>query len=313
MTVADLLDSRLVMVTGKGGTGKTTYAAALGVLGAARGRRTIVCEVDSQLSSLDPIFRVDLDFEPRKVHDDLWACNVTWLESLQAYLQGTLPMKRLVRLVLENRLISRFFDITPGARELVILSRLGDLLDEFDLVVVDMPASGHAYSLLDILRTLMALFRSGPVRKRAQEIRRILHDPGTRLAFVALPEEMVVNETIETLQKMRRGELLGGDPVLFLNEATLPSLTDDERELIARLDGAELGPLQREFVRAGVWEDRLEQATAEAQVRLRDAFGSEPVLLPPAGAGGQPREVVGKVAVNLGRYAGVSRRELSWT
>jgi anion-transporting ArsA/GET3 family ATPase len=215
-------------------------------------------------------------------------------------------------MVLDNKVVSRFLDFTPGSRELVALVNLAGLVQRYDLVVVDMPASGHAFSLLDIVRSAMGLFRSGPVRKLAQDLREVLLAKTSRVVFVALPEEMVVNETLETLERMRRAEVLGGDPVVLLNRATLPSLTDAERALLAELDGAALDPLAREFVQAGRWEDVLEQATAEARDRLSKVFAEPPALVPPSGAGGVPRHVVGGVAVHLGRQVGITRRDLPW-
>lgn len=313
MSLNELLQSRLLMVTGKGGTGKTTFAAALGVLASVKGKRVVVCEVDTQRPALPAIFQREVHFMPVEVAPNLAACNITWAEALQAYLGRSLPMKRLVKMVLDNPLISRLLDITPGSREVVILSRVGNLLEEYDLVVVDMPASGHAFSLLDILSTLLTLFRSGPVRARALELQAIIHDLRTRMVFLAIPEEMVVNETLETWGKMEKAGLLGGSPFVFLNRATLPSLTEEERALISRLAAQPLDPLQREFAQAGVWEDRLEVATSSASSRLEEAFGQEPLLVPPAGVGSNPRAVVGKVALHLGRAVGVSRKELPWT
>lgn len=312
MGVASLLDSRLVMVTGKGGTGKTTYAAALAVLGAAKGRRTLLCEIDNQRPSTAAIFGVLPEHEPREVRANLSICNVRFADALTAFIHQMVPVRRVVRLVLENKIVQRFLDFTPGSRELVTLARIGSLVDQYDLVIVDMPASGHAFSLLDVLRSAIGLFRSGPVRTLAHDLQGLVRRPGTRMVFVALPEEMVVNETLETYERMRVGEVLGGDPVVFLNRATLPSLTDPERDLIARLSTLALDPLALEFVRAGRWEDQLEQATAAARDRLGEAFPGGVVLVPPAGAGGVPRHTVASVAVNLGRQVGVTRRDLPW-
>jgi Mrp family chromosome partitioning ATPase len=312
MSVASLLDSRLVMVTGKGGTGKTTYAAALAVLGAAKGRRTLLCEIDNQRPSMSAIFGTVPGYEPREVRPKLWISNIKFSEALGAFVHKLVPAGRVVKLVLDNKIVSRFLDFTPGSRELVTMSRLGSLVEEYDLVVVDMPASGHAFSLLDILRSAMGLFRSGPVRALATELRKVIQDPRTAMVFVAIPEEMVVNETLETYERMKTSELLGGAPAIFLNRATLPSLTADERELIGRLSKMELSPLQAEFVRAGRWEDELEQATATSRDRLVEAFPTAPVLVPPSGAGGVPRHVVAGVAVSLGRHVGITRRDLPW-
>ncbi|MEN0066049.1 MAG: ArsA-related P-loop ATPase [Myxococcota bacterium] len=307
-----LLGSQLVLVTGKGGTGKTTFATALARVAAAQGRRVLLAEIDSQRPSLTPIFGIEPGFEPVGVNDNLDVANLTWQEALQHFLTGLVPSRRIVKLILSNRLVGRFLDFTPGSREIVTLSALGDLVSRYDLVVADLPASGHAFSLMDITRSALGLFRSGPVRARAQELRELIAAETTRTVLVALPEEMVVNETIETYQKLKRYEHISGPPVVFLNRATLPTLTDAERDLLGRLQQTELSPDQREFVRAGHWEDELEQATEESQARLAGAIPRPPLLVPPMMAGGTLRDVVAGVAAHLGRWVGVSKRELSW-
>jgi anion-transporting ArsA/GET3 family ATPase len=308
-----LKSSKLIMVTGKGGTGKTTFACALALLGARLGRRTVLCEIDNQRPSCGAVFGRVPRFEPVDVLPNLSLSNIEFTGSLEGFIEQMVPMPRVVRLVLENKMVHRFLDFTPGSRELVIMSRLGALCDQNDLVVVDMPASGHAFSLLDILRSARGLFRSGPVRAHAEHLTERLRAATSRLVFVALPEEMVVNETLETMDRMAAAALIGGPPVVLLNRATLPSLTTDERSLLARLAEQPLDPVAREFVRAGRWEDRLEQATKTSVDRLRERFGHEPPLIPPAGGGGVPREIVTTVAVHLGRQVGLTRREVQWT
>lgn len=307
-----LLDARLVLVTGKGGTGKTTYAAALALLAAVKGRRVLLAEIDSQRPALSPVFGIEPGFEAQEVREGLHISNLVWDGSLRSFLTGLVPSRRVVRLLLANRMVSRFLDFTPGSQEIVTLSALGDQVGQYDLVVADLPASGHAFSLLDITRSALGLFRSGPVRTRAQELRALLGSETTRLALMALPEEMVVNETIETYQKLHHYDLINTPPVVFLNRATLPTLTEDERTLLSRLSQAELDPLQAEFVRAGRWEDELEQGTADSVARLSESFPDPPILVPPAPPGGVPQEVVGSVAAHLGRSIGVTRRELAW-
>lgn len=311
--VESLLGSRLLWVTGKGGTGKTTFAAALAVLGSIKGKRTLLCEVDTSRPAMEAIFGREAPFDPVEVLPRLSLANVHWDGALAAYVHTYVPLRPLVTKILENRMVRRFLDFAPGARELFLLSRIAHLAEGYDLVVVDMHASGHAFSMLDITRSAVGVFRSGPLLDRAKQLIEVLRAPTTRTVFVALPEEMVVNETLETRARMEASNLLGGPPVVLLNKATLPSLSAAERQLLARLEGAHLSGAAAEFVRAGVWEDRLEQATSESRDRLRAAFGHEPILVPPTGAVAAPRSNVSAVALHLGRQVGVTRRELPWT
>ncbi len=304
-----LLEGRLTLVTGKGGTGKSSVAAALAVLAAARGRRVLLAELDMSRPTFTGIFGVEPTDRPKTVQPRLDVANIQYEPSLERFIGSVVPMRRIVRMVTGNPIIRKFLDFTPGAREMVTLSRLVDLTREYDLVVVDLPASGHAFSLLDVTRSALGLFRSGPMRQRARVIRDVLEADTTRLALVALPEDMVVNETLETHARLQEAGLLGRPPVVVLNRGTLPTLTDAERQLLAGLSDLDLEPAAEEFVAAGRWEDRLEQATDDALTRLSETFDA-PVLVPPATEGGRPCDVVRSIAVNLGRGVGVTRRDL---
>lgn len=312
--VAGLLDARLLLVTGKGGTGKTTFAAALALLGEARGRRVLLCEVDAQRPSLPAVLGlagVGSGNAPQAVRPRLDVANVTWKASLNEFLATVVPSRRIVSMVLANQAVARFLDFTPGSREIVTLSAIASRTESYDLVVVDMPASGHAFSLLDITRSALGLFRSGPVRVRAEQLRSLLLDPQTRLALVALPEEMVVTETVETAERLRSFGLLSGAPTVLLNRATPPSMNDAERALLDRLAASpQLDAVQREFVRAGRWEMALEVAAAEALSTLAAALDVQAVPVPPAPAGLPPSEVALHVATVLGRRVGLTRRDL---
>ena len=210
------------------------------------------------------VFDTDIAYIPREVHPNLSVCNLTWKDALGSYLERTVPVSGIVKRFLANEVVNRFLDFTPGSRELVIWSQLGQLCEQYDTVIVDMPASGHAYSLLAVLRQIQQLFRGGPVRERTDQLVALLNHPRTYLAFVCLPEEMVVNETIETFDKFQQHQWIQTRPVLFLNRGTRPTLTADERALIQALSTQSLTDAAEEFVRAGRWESGLETATDES-------------------------------------------------
>lgn len=313
MNVENLLSDRLVMVTGKGGTGKTTFAAALASIQAARGRRCLLCEVDTQRAALEPIFGFEPELTPRQVSPGLDVCNLVWPDVFGLYLKTMVRVDRIAKLILANPLVMRFIDFTPGSQELVILSVLYDLLDRYDVVVVDMPASGHAFSLLDITRSAASLFRTGPLRARVDQLVEMLRDPRSRMVFVALPEEMVVNETIETWQRLADGDLLGAKPMTFLNRATVPSLSRDERTLLGRLDATGLDHDAHAYLAAGKWEARMEDRTWSSLQRLSTSMRAAPLLVPAVAVGEGPRGVTAGVALALGRHVGLTRKDLPWT
>ena len=286
MKLSSLHDSRLVLVTGKGGTGKTSLASALGRMAARKGRRVALVEVDSFRPALTAMFGRPPTYTPEPVGDGLFIANLSWREALTEYLSDTVPAERIVKLILGNRVVQPFLEATPGLKELVILSRIVKLTQEFDQVIVDMPASGHAISLMGVPNVAIDLMRSGPIRDRADQILRALEIHDTQLVIVALPEEMVVNETVELWQRMQKEVPRLGAPMVVLNRAALPSLSDDERALLSRLsEGADAsGTPVSELLLAGRWEAGLEGATDAAMKRL-DAELSEATVVPLARLG----------------------------
>ena len=307
-----LLSSGLVMVTGKGGTGKTTIAAGLAVLGAAMGRRTILCEVDNQRSSLESIFHTTIGFTPKSVSRNLEVCNIDFNTALTTFVHNIVPIKRVVNKITTNKVIKKFLDFTPGSRELVLMSHLNTLVKNYNLVVVDMPASGHAFSMLDVIRSARGLFRSGPVLALAKNITKLLESQTARLAFVVLPEEMVVNETLETMEKMNRYRLIGGDPVIFLNKSIPVTTNMNERILLKELDELDLSKSAKAYVNAGLWETKLESASALSKRRLQESLGQDPILVPATVGVLTPRETVKKIVGELADSVGITEQAINW-
>lgn len=298
-----LFRSRVLFMTGKGGTGKTTVCAAIARLAAAQGRRVLLCELDNQRPSLTGIFGKRPTYQPVEVAPNLSICNVEWVDALDDWLADIVSMPRVVRLITHNRVVSVFLEATPGARDLVVLMRLLRLADKYDLLVVDMAASGNAVAMLSVAVTAHRLFEVGPIRRCAEELLALYRRPDTIMSLIALPEEMVVNETVETTQKVRNE--LGGLrlPLVLLNRATAPSLSPEEGSLLDALAARGLEGLGGEVVGAGLWERDLERATAEATSRL-DAELSVPVLTLPVLARGEgASRVVAQLTAALARAA----------
>jgi len=292
----DLHASRLILVTGKGGTGKSSVSAALGILASKGGRRTLIVEVDSQKSAMKDIFEIEPAYEPAEVQSNLFVANLHWLENLSDWVGQVLPGGRVVRMVLNNSLIQTFLKVAPGNRETVALSKIGWLLDDFDLVIVDLPASGHALNMLEAPHTMVGLFSSGPIRSEGLRALDMLKADTSHLIFVGLAEEMVVNETIETFQKVH--ELLPSLTIdgVILNRATTESLSCDEQELLSFLSQKENSPELEELFWAGRWVSALEDATRNAQKRLKTELKTKVSLVPRLSQSGGAKELVSRMA-----------------
>ncbi len=195
-----LLDKRLIIVTGKGGSGKTTVAAALGLAAARRGKRVVLCEVAGQdrVSQLVP---------------ELTTVSVDPEEAKQEWLRYQLKSRTLASVLGGSRLFQYLTAAAPGISELVTIGKVWDLAQierrtgsaVFDLAIVDAPATGHALAMLRSPSTFAAIAPVGPVGRHAAIIDRSLRDPKhTAVVTAALPEEMPVNETVEFERALRR-------------------------------------------------------------------------------------------------------------
>ena len=195
-----LLDRQLLFVTGKGGVGKTTIAAALGQLAASHGQRTLLCEVDAKGNLAGAFETGPTEFKQREIAPDLWAMSMDTEASLKEYLGLQLKLPLLARLGPLARTFDFVANAAPGVREILVVGKLCYEVREanYDLVVVDAPASGHIVGQLAAPQAIQDLVQVGTVRDQTGWMIDILSDPAqTGAVIVATPEEMPVNETLE--------------------------------------------------------------------------------------------------------------------
>jgi len=244
VNTAALLDRRLLVVTGKGGVGKTTVAATLGLLGAAHGKRTAVVEV----SGRDDISRVfeagSADpFRERVLADRLTHVTVDPEHALHEYLADQLPVRAMADVLERSRAFAYLTAATPGLRELLTFGKVWELAQDhrrtpgarpYDLVILDAPATGHAIAMLDAPRTFADAARVGPIARQARTITEMVLDAHrTAVIAVATAEELPVSETLTLRDATRRAT--GHDPALVIANAVRPERLSaaDERALEA--------------------------------------------------------------------------------
>ena len=272
-----MLEKRLLFVTGKGGVGKSTVAASLGLAAAAHGKRTIVCEIGSQEQISRLFKRGEVGFHEVQLEDNLWTISIDPDESMREYVLLQLKVRAMRDLLFRSRVFTYLTAATPGLKELVTIGKLWELaqLDrkvkkghKYDLVIVDAPATGHGIGFLQTPRTFANIARVGPIHAQAAELDRFIRDhDSTGTAIVCLPEEMPVNETA-TLECELREEIGVAVDRVYMNALYPERFTAEEAEPL-QAARSETNGMVREALRAAVSEHRRARSQRAQLARLR--------------------------------------------
>lgn len=281
----NLFDRRLIVVTGKGGVGKSTLAAAIGFAAARRGKRACVVELYGQ-SRIAAMFGLEgRSYAPRGIGHGVDLVSLTVAECLDDFGHRKLKMDALVRLMLTNRVVTAFLDSVPGLHDLLQLGKIENMAMDpapgevpYDVVILDAPSTGHGLTLLQAARAMTETSRVGPFHDLAAMIERTFGDPvKSAIVLVTLAEDLPVNETFEFIEALGEDQTLLGAIIANrvcgtavpegpawdamkdrLNAATDPDLRqlvllarkeidrqDAERDALARLAGKVSVPLVR--------------------------------------------------------------------
>ena len=283
-----LLDKRLLFVLGKGGVGRTTVAAALGLAAARRGKRAIVCELAQQERVSAALGGAGVGFEETELAPGLWAISIDPQRAMEEYLRDRIGSRRLSELVMENRLFQYLAAATPGMRELLTMGKVWELAQlerrtpeaaPYDLVIVDAPATGHALGILRTPRTFRDVAKVGPIRRQADIIHTFTTGPKAGVVGVARAEETPVNETLELSDALR--DEMGIEMGAIVANALYPErFSGPDARKMAELDG-QASPAARGALAAACSEHARARTQRTELRRLRRAAPDTPVLTLP--------------------------------
>jgi anion-transporting ArsA/GET3 family ATPase len=245
MLVDDFLAPKILIVAGKGGVGKTTVAGALALVAARRLRRVCVAEVDRK-GSLARLFGAGpLEYEPSEMLPGIWGLNIEPEKALEEYLESQYRMRRVSRVFTHSHFLDYITTAAPGLRDILILGKVWYLeqgrsargrVPSFATIVFDTPATGHMRPLLAAPAGLSDAVKVGPIRRQSDWLGEMLRDPRrARVHLVTLPEEMPVEETLETSQDLA-GRLRLQVGHTFANGVYEDPFTRKERDLLRNGD-----------------------------------------------------------------------------
>ncbi len=260
---------RINLISGKGGVGRTTLAAALARASAAEGKKTLLLEIEDDSgwdSALAKSFgRKHFQIEPELLEKNLYGISLSAVVGQERFLQSFLRLKSLTDLVMGNQGVKWFLEGAPAFKEMgVFFHLLLQMRSDFDTLILDLPATGHFVGLARLPELLLKMIPFGPIAERLREGQKFLYDRANSAVWiVTLPQPLPVSEAIELRTVLQNESLPFGG--FILNRAPFNPFTEQEEELLEGLSRkSPAGKLLVDLERI--------RRFRESRVRLKDAL-----------------------------------------
>lgn len=248
-------DVRLHVVTGKGGTGKSTVAGALAIALASGGRRVLLTEVEDRQGIAQLFDSPPLPYEERKVASapgggEVYALAIDSEDALLDYLEMFYGMKRAGRALKRFGVVDFATTIAPGMRDVLLTGKVKEAVTRavkrdknkriYDAVVLDAPPTGRITRFLNVTAEVRELARSGPVRGQAESVVALLKSKQTAVHVVTILEEMPVQETLDGVAELRKANLPVGAVIVNMARTPLLDEAGQKAALTGNLDASEI-------------------------------------------------------------------------
>jgi anion-transporting ArsA/GET3 family ATPase len=246
---------RLHIVTGKGGTGKTTVAASLALALASRGKTVLLCEVEGRQGVAQLFDVAPLPYEERRIvggpddGGDLYALAIDPESALLEYLAMYYRLGRAGRALDRFGVIDFATTIAPGVRDVLLTGKVYEAVKRnrrsknartYDAVVLDAPPTGRIAQFLNVNSELAGLAKMGPVRAQADTVMTLLRSDKTAVHLVTVLEDMPVQETADGIEELRKAKLPVGGVVVNVTRPDELDEHDRDRALAGKLDAEHL-------------------------------------------------------------------------
>ncbi len=252
----------LHVVSGKGGTGKTTVAAAMALALARNRRRTLLIEGEGRQGIAQLFDTPPLPYEERRVAvapggGEVWALAIDAEEALLDYLESFYNLRRAGSALRKMGAIDFVTTIAPGLRDVLLTGKAVEVVrrkdkkdaNAYDSVIIDAPPTGRITKFLNVNSEVSGLAKAGPIRKHADLVMNVIASPQTVVHLVTLLEEMPVQETIDGIAELRAHSLPVGGVIVNM---TRPPLLSD-----AQLQAALAGTLPAKKIRSALTKGGL--------------------------------------------------------
>lgn len=252
--MVDLFSKSLLVVSGKGGVGKTVISSALALIASAQGQNVLLVSMDDQGRRAQLFGVPAIGDRVAPLRESVSAINLDPTTIVADYFHRQLRIRRLVKHIVGSKLFQSWFRVSPAIKEMICLGKVQDLVEEtswwrkkptWDLVIFDAPATGHGLGLLQLPEQASKLLM-GVMRKNALGVQALIKNQvKTSLVLVTIPEEMPVSETLHFYSAARAIEMPMSCVIL---NSVFPRRFDDD--VASAVEGAFAGPAVQEAVGA---------------------------------------------------------------